>query len=211
VDQSNVDADMVALLPEDPDRSARGLAERFRAAAAGDVALRAVGEDDLHLTLAFLGQVDVGRVDPLSARLSRAAARHEPMKLQLAGAGRFGSRVLWVGVRGDVADVGRLADSVAAGSRRVGIAVEDRRYRPHLTVARGRDPRTDLRPAVAALADYSGPAWTAAEVHLVRSHLGPDVRYERLATFELGRSGPVTAPTADTAGPSDPPPAAPRA
>ena len=39
VDQSNVDADMVALLPEDPDRSARALGERFREAAAGDVAV----------------------------------------------------------------------------------------------------------------------------------------------------------------------------
>jgi coenzyme F420-0:L-glutamate ligase/coenzyme F420-1:gamma-L-glutamate ligase len=37
VDQSNVDADMVALLPEDPDRSARALRDRFRTAAGGDV------------------------------------------------------------------------------------------------------------------------------------------------------------------------------
>jgi coenzyme F420-0:L-glutamate ligase/coenzyme F420-1:gamma-L-glutamate ligase len=39
VDQSNVDTDMVALLPVDPDRSARVLAERFRDAAGGDVAV----------------------------------------------------------------------------------------------------------------------------------------------------------------------------
>ena len=39
VDQSNVDADMVALLPEDPDRSARALGERFRDVAGGDVAV----------------------------------------------------------------------------------------------------------------------------------------------------------------------------
>jgi len=37
VDQSNVDADMVALLPEDPDRSARALRDAFRSAAGGDV------------------------------------------------------------------------------------------------------------------------------------------------------------------------------
>jgi coenzyme F420-0:L-glutamate ligase/coenzyme F420-1:gamma-L-glutamate ligase len=39
VDQSNVDADTVALLPEDPDGSARALRERFSAAAGGDVAV----------------------------------------------------------------------------------------------------------------------------------------------------------------------------
>src|SRR3989442_1009936 len=35
VDQSNVDADTVALLPEDPDRAARALRERFSTAAGG--------------------------------------------------------------------------------------------------------------------------------------------------------------------------------
>src|SRR5207245_1912688 len=39
VDQSNVDADTVALLPEDPDGAARALRERFSAAAGGDVAV----------------------------------------------------------------------------------------------------------------------------------------------------------------------------
>jgi coenzyme F420-0:L-glutamate ligase/coenzyme F420-1:gamma-L-glutamate ligase len=39
VDQSNVDADTVALLPEDPDGSARALRERFSVAAGGDVAV----------------------------------------------------------------------------------------------------------------------------------------------------------------------------
>jgi coenzyme F420-0:L-glutamate ligase/coenzyme F420-1:gamma-L-glutamate ligase len=39
VDQSNVEADTVALLPEDPDGAARGLRERFSGAAGGDVAV----------------------------------------------------------------------------------------------------------------------------------------------------------------------------
>ena len=37
VDQSNVDADMVALLPEDSDRSARGIRETLRTLVGGDV------------------------------------------------------------------------------------------------------------------------------------------------------------------------------
>src|SRR5207244_6528828 len=39
VDQSNVDDGTVALLPADPDGSARGLRDALRAAAGGDVAL----------------------------------------------------------------------------------------------------------------------------------------------------------------------------
>ncbi|PYM19791.1 MAG: coenzyme F420-0:L-glutamate ligase [Candidatus Rokuibacteriota bacterium] len=39
VDQSNVDADWVALLPEDPDRSARDIRDRVRALTGADVAV----------------------------------------------------------------------------------------------------------------------------------------------------------------------------
>ena len=65
----------------------------------------------------------------------------------------------------------RLADSVTAAARRTGIAVDDRPYRPHLTLARGREG-ADLRPAVAALSGFAGSPWTADALHLVRSRLG---------------------------------------
>jgi 2'-5' RNA ligase len=191
-----------------PDDAVTDLAAAVDTVRADQPRLRWIPPDRWHLTLAFLGAVDPRRVDDLVARLTRAADRHPPLPLLLAGAGRFGQRVLWVGVQGAVADVGRLAASVAAGSRRAGIPVEDRAYRPHLTLARGREG-VDLAPAAAALADYSGPRWTASEVHLVRSHLGRDVRYERLVSLPLG--APVTHP-ARAAGwpvgrPSDAPPA----
>jgi RNA 2',3'-cyclic 3'-phosphodiesterase len=66
--------------------------------------------------------------------------------------------------------------------------VEDRAFRPHLTVARARTP-TDLRPLVSALQTYDGPVWRADRVSLVQSFLqqGPDrgSRYEVLAEHPL--------------------------
>jgi len=191
-----------------PDRVVSDLSAAVDAVRVEHPRLRWVPAPRWHLTLAFLGAVDVRKLDELGTRLGRAARRYPPLPLELGGAGRFGDRVLWVGVRGAVSDVGRLAASVAAGSRRAGIAVEDRPYRPHLTLARGRDG-VDLRPAVAALAAYAGPAWTAAEVHLVRSHLGRDVRYERLASFVLG--GPPVMPPVQDPPPEEGAPAGPPA
>jgi 2'-5' RNA ligase len=141
-----------------------------------------------HLTLAFLGEVgDEARTD-LSARLDRTAARHPPMRLALHGAGRFGDRVLWTRVAGDVVALRGLAASVRAAARRARVDVEDRPYRAHLTLARGRDG-ADLRPLVVALAGFAGRTWTAAELHLVRSHLaagpGRTSRYEPLASWPL--------------------------
>jgi 2'-5' RNA ligase len=145
-----------------------------------------------HVTLAFFGEVaDTTRLE-LERRLARAAKRHAPMKLALAGGGGFGSakaaRVLWVGVTGDVQPLRDLARSVAAGGRRAGIELPETRYRAHVTLARLRTP-TDVRPSVEALADYTGPSWQADRVELVRSFLaqgeGRRSRYETIASWPL--------------------------
>jgi 2'-5' RNA ligase len=73
---------------------------------------------------------------------------------------------------GDRGGIRALAASVRAAARRCGIAGQepDRRYRPHLTLARGR-PGADLAPLAARLAGFSGAPWQARALHLVRSDL----------------------------------------
>lgn len=144
-----------------------------------------------HLTLAFYGDVAAERRPDLERRLERAARRHGRLDLQLMGAGRFGTTVLWAGVVGDVTRMRRLAQSVHAAGRRVGLELDDvRRFRPHVTLARS-SRQDDLRPYVQLLAGYEGLAWTADEIALIRSHLnaGPGGRsvYETLRTFPLSR------------------------
>ena len=142
-----------------------------------------------HLTLVFCGRVAADQEVSLVSRLRRSAARHRPLRLELAGGGRFGNRVLWVGVAGDRAGLVILADSAAKAARVAGIDVEDRPYRPHLTIARGR-PGADLRPAADALRGYRGPAWTVKELVLVESRLGAgpggSARYGAVEVFRLG-------------------------
>jgi 2''-5'' RNA ligase len=153
--------------------------------------LRWTPPEQWHLTLAFLGEVDERVLPDLVARLARTASRHEPLDLWLAGAGRFGCRVLWLGVRGDTEGLRHLAASVRAAARRARLPVEDRPYRPHLTLARGRDPAADLRPVVARMNGFAGRPWTADALHLVRSHLGAGAggtaRHEPVTSWSLGR------------------------
>lgn len=143
-----------------------------------------------HLTLAFLGEVDEDHLPELTERLSRAAGRCAPLELAFEGAGAFPSltraRVFWSGLRGDRAALTRLAERVGAAARRSGIEVADRRYRPHLTLARCREPRgDDATRLVAALTSYAGPAWSVQEILLMRSLLGPPVRHSRQRGFRL--------------------------
>jgi 2'-5' RNA ligase len=144
--------------------------------------------DQWHLTLAFLGEVGEEATSNLVERMGRVAARHPPLVLSLGGAGRFGNRVLWIRVRGETDRLRCLSASVRAAARRARLHVEDRPYRPHLTLARARDG-ADLQPAVAALAGFEGRVWAADELRLVRSHLGAGpggtARHEPHASWPL--------------------------
>jgi 2'-5' RNA ligase len=176
----------VALVPPDD-----ALAELAAAVAVlpHEPRLRWSPRGQWHLTLAFLGEVDELARDRLAERLARAARRHAPVELALAGGGRFGDRVLWAGVDGDRAGLRLLAGSVRAAARRAGLPVDDRPYRPHLTLARARPPEPDLRPLAGALRGFVGRAWAVSALHMVRSDLGAGpggaARHEIVATWEL--------------------------
>lgn len=174
----------VALLP--PDDVLDEIEELFAPHRGDWPGLRWTRRGSLHVTLAFYGEVADRIVPRLGGRLERAAARHPRRELSFAGAGAFprtsASRALWAGVHGDLR---RLADSCAAVARREGLTTGAYdTFRPHLTVARSRHP-LDVRPMVEKLATFEGTPWEANEIHLVRSHLGGDPRYETLRTWPL--------------------------
>ncbi len=79
----------------------------------------------------------------------------------------------------------RLADSLAAGARRAGVADQDRkRFHAHLTLARS-SREADLRPLIRLTRTFAGRPWQATTVHLIRSHQGPPIRYEPLIAWPL--------------------------
>lgn len=168
--------------------------------------LRWTGPDRWHVTLAFLGEVADDKLDELEVRLARAAGRHQPAELRIGHGGAFPNkkraRVLISRIEGDQPALAALAASVAAGARRAGAPPPDegRKFRPHLTLARCRQP-TDVSAIVDGLGDFSGAGWLAAEVHLIRSHAvsargddpphppaGPTPWYETLRSWSLGRT-----------------------
>ena len=185
----------VALVP--PPDILDELEEAVRPHLATVPGLRWVRRELLHVTLTFLGEVDDRTLDRLLPRLERAVGRHEQMTLSLAGAGAFPgggahARVLWTGLFGDRRSVVRLAASTTAAGRRAGTLQDKHRgFRPHLTLARSRQP-VDVRPLLEALSAFAGAPWTARSVQLVRSHLpGKDndqLSYEPLKTWSLRQS-----------------------
>lgn len=162
-----------ALVPPAPvlDHLERGLgAVRFGPAAA----LRWVPRENLHVTLAFYGDMPEGAVPDVTAELDLLAGRSEAPAVLLSGAGAFSGRTMWCGLAGDVAGVRRL---MAGASHAIADRAEEGPARPHVTVARsGRRARglddAVLSDAVRALSVYRGPSWQPEAIVLLSSHLG---------------------------------------
>lgn len=147
---------------------------------------RWTGRELQHVTLAFFGEVPEARVPPLTGALADVLAPVE-VHLRLAGAGTFPARgdprVLWVGVDGDVEQLAALAGAAADAGRSVGLDVDRRTYRPHVTVGRWAFSAHGDRKVASALGNYAGPHFTAGEVVLMRSHHGAAPRYETVAAW----------------------------
>jgi 2'-5' RNA ligase len=184
----------VAIVP--PEQVLGELAVAVAPLRAARPELRWTGQDDWHLTLAFLGEVSETVLPDLATRLQRAARRHKAQQLAVRGCGAFPrparASVLWAGIHAGPG-LAPLAASVAAAARRAGAPPpdEDRRLRPHLTLARARHP-ADVRGLTEVLASYAGRAWTATEIRLIRSNLnaagatgGGPLRYVELGDWPL--------------------------
>lgn len=158
--------------------------------------VRWIPRERMHVTLAFLGDVSSHRVEPLSIRLARASARAQPLRLRVDGVGRFGERVLFARMRGDVPALARLAQSVSAAARHSGLEVSSRPFEPHITLARAR--AADFSGLLTALSEHQGPWWVGQHIELVSSRLGPRPKHETVQSWVLGVQG--VAGTSDAQG-----------
>ncbi|MFD5919815.1 RNA 2',3'-cyclic phosphodiesterase [Kitasatospora sp. NPDC058201] len=161
--------------------------------------LRWTGVEGWHLTLAFLGEVPVERVPELETGLAGVAEVHAAHPLRLAGAGRFGDRVLWAGVEGRTWALRRLAEAVNDATAGVVGEVDAFSFHPHLTLARAGSTRghrravqraaaAELDGLALALGEYRGPEWEAAELHLMKSGQdGGFAHYETVRSWPLAR------------------------
>jgi 2'-5' RNA ligase len=151
-----------------------------------DPAFRWQSDEQLHLTLRFIGEVDRPLAEDVAAALE--SVRVPPFSLRLAGLGSFdhrGGGSLWADV--DPRDeVIRLAAKIERACQSAGLAPEHRAYRPHITLARWSGPRSREARAFLANRSLTSPPFEVTEFTLYQSHLSRHgARYDPVASYPL--------------------------
>jgi 2'-5' RNA ligase len=152
-----------------------------------------VRAENLHVTVAFLGEVDEGLLDELTqeiaGRLAETFAFEFPFGELRAAPKNGRATMLWAAYRDPDAAGAALVRAIAASCEPLGITLEDRAFKPHVTLVRARRPRRlSAEAIVASQAAAAGvprfvsvPSATLFASTLTRA--GPI--YRRLATWEF--------------------------
>jgi 2'-5' RNA ligase len=120
-----------------PDARARSAMSRLAQEVAHHGHGRAPRESNLHVTVAFLGEVRAGQVGTLSAIGERVAGEVAPFALALDRIGGTSYGIAWLTVEVAPPPLRALHASLRDALRSGGFATEQRMFRPHVTLARG--------------------------------------------------------------------------
>ena len=148
--------------------------------------LRWQNDNQLHLTLRFIGEVERPVADDVAAELARI--RFERFSIALDGVGKFEKRrsgALWAGVQ-PKEQLKALAAKVERACHSAGIEPEQRAFRPHVTLARWNGRAPGLDPFLERHGGLASEPWDVCEFILFESRLGQGgAHYEPVERFPL--------------------------
>ena len=162
--------------------------QRLAGLAGGVPGARWTGLESMHLTLRFIGEVPEDQAMDIDAAL--AEIRAPAFTLTFDGVGMFGSgrraRVLWAGVERNEA-LAHLQAKVESALVRCGLPAEERKFSPHITLARLKDAPADrIGRFLSDRGLFRAGPMPVDHLTLYRSHLGNGgAVYEALREYPL--------------------------
>lgn len=161
--------------------------------------VRRVRPEQMHVTLAFLGNVDTSRLPDVFGALREGSTGVPPFRVSLEGLGRFPAdgapRIVWLGIVQGAAELIRLAEATRRALAAREISFDPKPFRAHVTLARVTDraDRSTTRALVAAIARgrSAALAFRAEGVvcfESVVSQKGPRYTPRATVALEVGKS-----------------------
>ncbi|MFH0957264.1 MAG: RNA 2',3'-cyclic phosphodiesterase [Pseudomonadota bacterium] len=149
--------------------------------------------NSIHITLKFLGSVDVSRVSEIERVLETVCSSQTPFFTSIAGLGAFPNlvrpRVIWAGLIDGSSHLERIAQLMDMAFENLGFKRESRAYSPHLTLGRtksdqGRERLVDLIQSL----ECEGPSFKVDRATLFQSILSPiGPTHIPLSIFNFGK------------------------
>lgn len=138
----------------------------------GVVGARWQDDDQLHLTLRFVGEIDRHRANDLADALREI--RFPPFDIRLSGVASFARKghvhTLWAGVQPHE-PLAQLHQKVDRACVRIGLPPDDRAYLPHITLARLGRSAGETETFLATHAGLASSSFTIDSFALFESHL----------------------------------------
>ena len=144
-------------------------------------------DEQLHLTLRFIGEVDRHAARDVDAAL--AAVHHPRFEIAVRGVGTFDRRgrpgIVWAGVAPQE-PLRALHNKVDQALTRAGIAPDRRAFAPHITLARLKPGAGSVRDMLEQATPLATPPFAVESFALFESRLAPDgAVYSLLETYPL--------------------------
>ncbi len=138
--------------------------------------------EQFHLTLKFLGNVEVQCVDALNAQLRAGCRGFSPLRLRAERIGAFPNervpRVIWAGLTDAEGQLLKVQSEVESASHDFSTRKPEQKFTGHVTLGRAkRINRRDsqvLSGLLAGMANRFFGEWTSNEIELMRSELAAD-------------------------------------
>jgi len=147
-------------------------------------------EDNFHLTLKFLGEVETNKIKQIDDRLLKACSKFEAFSLCFSHLGCFQGqefiRVLWLGLTGDTNALQVLQKTIEIELEDLGFASEKRDYTPHVTIAQDVVLTEDFENIKDLIKLYKIPKIQVKSVYLFKSEQkGPKRIYTPISEYKL--------------------------
>ena len=187
-DEKSIRSFLAIELPPEVLSEIAGIQERLKNAIRGYISwVRPAG---IHLTLKFFGNISESDIQNISQVAQNTIVNVRPFTLNVRRVGAFPDvnrpRVLWLGMDGDVDVLINLQKEMDRGFQQCGFHKEDRPFRPHLTLARIKEPKglIGLAKILEKSEDYKAGSFSVGSLNLFKSELTPKgAIYTKLAAF----------------------------
>lgn len=164
--------------------------DRLKKVVHGDI--RWVRSGGIHLTLKFFGNISESDSANIFRVIKNNIVNIKPFTLNTRRVGAFPDvkrpRVLWLGMDGDTDILISLQRGIDGGLQDCGFKKEDRPFRPHLTLARIKEPKglIGLAKIIEKSEDYTAGSFIVGGLNLFKSNLtSQGAVYTKLAYFQF--------------------------